>query len=228
MQPQLFQIFLKKKIIHQPPLNISHHLLVPLAHQTDTAQSMSKTSCFIGTLTPGQNPEIKCDSRLLPWGFRNSERASRDPPCSHQQAILVHQDELIFTCSHTQCSTRRSIQAGLTLGQGLLPRAAWNSRLKPGQEQNFQGKACGFHRSHSRRERPPAWKLSPLPAEDQSTAKLSFSPQHLSPTERKTNSAEMRGSKRLEDAWRNRLIAVPFPFLASFCTQTLRKSALLD
>lgn len=58
MQPQLFQIFLKKKIIHQPPLNIGHHLLVPLAHQTDTAQSMSKTSCFIGTLTPGQNPEI--------------------------------------------------------------------------------------------------------------------------------------------------------------------------
>lgn len=158
-----------------------------------------------------------------------SGTASRDPPCLHQLALLVHQDELIFACSHTQCSTLRSIQAGLTLGQGLLPRAAWNSRLQPGQEQNFQGKACGSHRSHSRRERPLAWKLSPpLPAEDQSTAKLSFSPQHLSPTERKTNSAEMQGSKRLGDAWRSRLITVPFPFLASLCTQTLRKSAPLD
>lgn len=71
------QIFLKKKSSPKPPLNKGPHLLVsesnPVAHQTDTGQGMTETACFIGTLTPGQEPEIKRDSRLLPWGLGNRE-----------------------------------------------------------------------------------------------------------------------------------------------------------
>lgn len=158
---------------------------------------MSETARFIGSLTRGQNPEIKCDSRLLPWGFRNSEQGA--PPCSHQLALLVHQDELIFICSRTQSFTcSRNIQAALTLGQRLPPRAVPSSGPQPYQEQNCQGEPGGSHRSQSSRERerrPPASKHCPLPPEDRSTTKLCISFQHPSPTETKTNSATARFQK---------------------------------
>lgn len=182
---------------------------------------MSETAWFIGSLTRGQNPEIKCDSRLLPWGFRNSEQGA--PPCSHQLAVLVHQDELIFICSRTQSFTcSRNIQAALTLGQRLPPRSVPSSGPQPCQEQNCQGEPGGSHRSQSSRERgpqPPSIVLYLLKIGLQPSYALASSIPH---PRRRRQTQPLRGSKRLKDVLRSRLITVPFSFF-NLCLQSVAK-----
>lgn len=142
MQPATLST-LRKKSSLQPPLNKGHHLLVsePHSHQTDTSQGVAKTTWFIGTLTPGQKPEIKCDSRLLPWGSGNSKQGpTLLTPTGHSGSsrwnCFPSQPHPVL---HHKKKQVRSIQQGLTLSWRFLPRAMWRSHLQPGLEQNFQG-----------------------------------------------------------------------------------------